>query len=234
MSPPLKISQIKVEGVLNVSKWIKHQVLLSKNEMTELVAHLGDVSLYNISEVVSEENCVISKEDFLEQYGVYTDSLKEGKIPDEKKLRRYFSSVISITPDVLYAMEVKPGGYLVKPIRPVIQLQLHHFLPSDMDGKYYPMVLGNESITWGIQFSYPQIFQHPQTKVFSKVTDDSEFPNTPIFMRLIKWLRSYSVPTTFIWKEKATSVPIRIGKEALGWISSHLQLQKKGITVRVY
>ena len=231
---PLRLSTPKIEGTLNVSKWIKHQVFMSGDEMRKLFAHLGNIALYNISEVVSAEEMVIPNDLFLNQYEAYVASLKQGEIPDEKKLRRYFSSVISATPDVLYAMEVKNGAYLVKPICPVIQLQLHQFLPSDVDGKYYPMVLGNDSITWGIQFSYPQIFQHPQTKKFSKVTDDTDFPNTSVLLQMVKWFRSHTVPTTFIWKEKTTSVPIRIGKEALSWIDAHPQLQAKGIMVHVY
>jgi hypothetical protein len=231
---PLRISQVKVEGVLNVSKWIKHQVLLGREEMQSLFDHLGPISLYNISEVVAADDCALRNEVFLQQYGEYAHTLKEGKVPDEKNLRRYFSSVVSITPDVLYAMEVKPGAYLVKPIRPVIQLQLHQFLPSETDGKYHPMVLGNDSVTWGLQFSYPQIFQHPQTKQFSKVADDADFPNTSVFLRMAKWFRNHTVPTTFVWKEKSTSVPIRTGKEALSWVNFHPQLQAKGICVHVY
>lgn len=196
--------------------------------MKTFLSALSPHAFYNVSEVVSDDEAVITDEMFLEQYRKYIASIKRGETPD----RRYFSSVVSVTPDVLYAMEIKPGAYLIKPIQPVVQLQLHQFLPSEIDGKYYPMVLGNDSVTWGLQFSYPQIFQHPQTKIFSRV--GAECPNTALFTQMAKWLRNHTVPTTFIWKEKTTSVPIRIGKEALQWIHLHPQLQSKGIRVRVY
>jgi len=228
----LRLSHPKTEGALNVSKWIKHQVLLSEDEMKMFLSALSPHAFYNVSEVVSAEGSVITDEIFAEQYGKYVAAIKRGEIPDERQFRRYFSSVVSVAPDVLYAMEIKSGLYLIKPIQPVVQLQLHQFLPSEIDGKYYPMVLGNDSVTWGLQFSYPQIFQHPQTKVFARV--DAECPNTALFTQMAKWFRSHTVPTTFIWKEKTTSVPIRIGKEALSWIHHHPQLQSKGISVRVY
>lgn len=228
----LKLSHPKVEGTLNVSKWIKHQLLLSEDEMEALLSAIPPHAFYNVSEVVSADEGVITDATFLEQYGRYVAAIKRGEVPDEREFRRYFSSVVSVTPDVLYAMEVKTGAYLIKPIRPVVQLQLHRFLPSEIDGKYYPMVLGNDSVTWGLQFSYPQIFQHPQTGVFAKV--DAECSNTVLFTQMTKWFRNHTVPTTFIWKEKTTSVPIRIGKKALTWIHLHPQLQSKGISVRVY
>lgn len=229
----LKLSHLKNEGTLNVSKWIKHQVLLGANEMQKLFAHLPPFSFYNVSEVVTSEEMVLTQERFLHLYEEYIETLESGALADEKKLRRYFSSIASVTPDILYAMKVKEKSYLVKPIRPVVQLQLHHFLPSESDGKYYPMVLGKESVTWGLQFSYPQIFQHPQTQAFSKVTDGIEFPNTPLFTAMVKWFRNYTMPTTFIWKEKKSTTPMRIGKEALSWIHSHPQLRSKGIRIRV-
>jgi len=230
----LRLSNPAVEGALNVSKWLKTQVLLSAEEMEKLLSDAGSFSFYNVSEVVSSENGEISREDFLMQYRAYATALKEGRVPEERKLRRSFSAVMSVTPDVLYAFEVQPGRFLVKPIRPVLQLQLHHFLHSKIDGKFYPMTLSQESVTWGIQFSYPQIFQHPQSHTFSKVGDAEEFPNTSLYSKLTRWLRNFSVPTTFLYQGKLTSVPIRTGKEVLPWISQHPQLKAQGLSVHVY
>jgi hypothetical protein len=96
------------------------------------------------------------------------------------------------------------------------------------------MTLGQGSVTWGIQFSYPQIFQHPQSHAFAKVGDGEEFPNTSLFSKLAKWLRNFSMPTTFIYEGKSTSVPIRTGKEVFSWIHNHPQLKLQGLSVHVY
>lgn len=230
----LRLSNRAAEGTLNVSKWLKTQVLLSAEEMEKLLGALGIFSFYNVSEVVSSEDAEISREAFLAHYREYVTGLKEGRLPEEKTFRRYFSSVMSVTPDVFYADEVQPRRFLVKPTRPVIQLQSHHFLHSKIDGKFYPMTLSQESVTWGIQFSYPQIFQHPKSQAFSKVGDDKEFPNTSLFSKLTKWLRNFSAPTTFIYEGKSTSVPIRTGKEVFSWIQHHPQLKPQGLSVHVY
>ena len=211
----------------NVSKWIKHQALLDDDEMKALFAHLGSFFLYNVSEVVTDPK--ISQDQFLKQYTAYVASLKNGKLIEA---RRDFSPVLSTVTEALHCHEVKTGYFLAKPLFPVIQLQLHHFLPSTADGKFYPMVLSQESISWGLQFSYPQIFQNPQDQTYAKV--DATFPNTALFSKLTKWLREFSVPTTFLWNNVKTSTPIRLGKKCFSWIDTHPQLPAKGLSVYAY
>jgi hypothetical protein len=229
-----RLSNPAVEGHLNVSKWLKFQVLLSAEEMKDLFQTLPDCSLYNVSEVVDSEGMELSSSDFIKGYTEYVERLKQGECADEKRFRRLFSKALSVTSDIFYAHEVKPHHYLVKPVVPIIQMQLHHFLASEIDGKYYPMNLGQESVSWGVQFSYPQIYQDPLGHSFSKVTESSLFPNTALFRSLTRWLRNFSFPTTFIWKEQVVAVPMRIGKQVLPWIHAHAQLKKKGISVHVY
>ena len=228
----LKLSHPSQEGVLNVSKWLKTQVLLSDAEMRSLLDHLNPFSFYNVSEVVTEE--VIPQELFLNAYTRYAQTLKSGKVLEDKELRRFFSAALSVTSEALYKMEVKPGQFLIKAIKPILQMQLHQFLPSKLDGKFHPMVLSQDSVSWGLQFSYPQICQNPRTNLFAKVVKSEEFPNTELFDKLMKWLRNFSVPTTFVWEGKKTSVPMRLGKECFSWIEAHPELKEKGIQVYVY
>jgi hypothetical protein len=211
----------------NVSKWIKHQVLLDDDEMRALFAHLGSFFLYNVSEVVADSQ--IFQDQFLKRYTAYIASLKNGQLIEA---RRDFSPVLSTVAEALHSHEVKTGYFLTKPCLPVIQLQLHHFLPSTADGKFYPMVLSQESISWGLQFSYPQIFQNQHTQTYAKV--DATFPNTALFSKLTKWLREFSAPTTFLWNNVKTSTPIRLGKKCFSWINTHPQLLSKGVSVHVY
>ena len=227
----LRISTPAQEGVLRVSKWIKHQVLIDGDEMARLFAALGDFSIFVVSEVVSGANAKISHADFLERYASYVAALKAGDIPDEGPLRRYFSSVFTATPEVLYAMQAGPDKFLIKALRPVIQLQTHHFFYSRVDGKFHSMVLGKESVAWGLQFSYPQIYQDPKDHGFSKVVDSSFFPNTGLFTGLVKWLRGNTLPTPLSVDGKRTNVPIRIGRQCLEWIDRHPQLIAQGIDV---
>ena len=231
MNYALRQSHPNEEGVLRVSKWLKHQILIDVEEMEDLIVQLNDFLIFVVSEPVTKKNGLIAKEVFLEKWSLYIEDLKKGIIPSEQPLRRFFSSIFTTTADILYSMEVGTEKVLIKPLNPVIQLQLHHFFYSSLDGKFYPMVLSKDSITWGIQFSYPQIYQHPQRHDFSKIIDSPEFPNTALFTRLAKWIRSHTVPTPFLIDDKKNNVSIRLGKNCFSWINQHPQLSRNGLKV---
>jgi len=228
---PLRISTPEQEGVMRTSKWLKHQVLLDAEEMKQLCEALGPFSIFVVSEVVPSEGMQISLQEFLSAYSNYVQLLASGKLPDETMFRKYFSAVFTLSSDLLYAMKVGENRYLIKTIRPVVQLQFHHFARSTVDGKFYPMTQGKDSVTWGIQFSYPQIFQKPKQHSFARVVASEEFPNTILFQRLILWLRRNTLPTCFLDGDKKITVPIRLGKKAFPWISNHPQLVSRGLTV---
>jgi hypothetical protein len=228
---PLRLSTPSQEGVLRVSKWIKVQLLLESCEMKELFEQLSPFEIYCVSEVVDEKRAKISHQEFLEGYGVYIQTLKEGKVPDERVLKRLLSSVFTLSSDLLYGLEVGSGRWLVKALKPVIQLQLHHFFVSSVDQKFHSMTLGADSISWGVQFSYPQLYQDPKTHAFSKVVSSPDFPNTQLFLRLMQWIRKRTIPTPFIQEGKRVNVPMRLGKSCSSWINQHPQLIEKGLSV---
>ncbi len=228
--PQIRISTPQIEGLFQGSKQLKFQVLLGREEMAELFQFLPLFSICIVSEPTSMEQAVVPHAEFLEQYGSYVEALKKGERIDEKPLRRYFSSAWTTQLDAVYAM---PAGvrYLIKPIRPLVQLQGHHVFYSKLDQQFHPMVLSEESITWGIQFSYPQLAQHPKTAAIEKVGKGEEFPNTPLFAALTKWLRQFTIPTPFVVEGKRINAPIRIGKQCLEWIHNHPQLKEKKIEI---
>lgn len=227
----LRISTPQIEGVLQVSKQLKFQVLLDVEEMRALISHLSPLFICCVFEPVTLKMATISTEEFLDVYQKYIHGIKNGLIIDEKTLRRYFSCIWTSDLDCVYAMAVSEEKYLIKPIKPVIQLQGHHFFYSNLDQQFHPMVLSKESITWGIQFSYPQLCQDPQTKEILKIDKTDAFPNSILFSRMTKWLRDHTMPTPFVVAGKRTNASIRIGKQAVAWIAKHPQLKEKGIEV---
>lgn len=224
-----RISTPQLEGELQVSKALKFQVLLDAEEMRTLLESLPACNFFMVSEVVNKETAALSVPAFLERYREYVETLKRGEIPNAKAFRGIFSSVLTTSLDILYAQQVGDDRFLIKSLQPIIQLQKHHFFLSDVDGKYHPMIQGDDSISWGLQFSYPQIAQDPKTSNFSKV--DDSFVNTQLFSALSKALRKLSVPTPFIYRDVKTNVPIRLGKQCFTWIEKHPQLIKKGVQV---
>ena len=228
---PIRISSPKMEGILQVSKWLKIQVLLDPEEMEELFKMLNNPYIVVVSEPVEPQDAVIPASVFLDRYKDYVHLLRQGQIPLTDDFRRYFSCAISQTLDAFYAIPAGGLKYLIKPNKPVIQMQAHHFFYSDLDKKFHPMVLSSDSISWGLQFSYPQLFQSPKTRQIEKVTDTPEFPSSALFSTLSKWMRSATLPTPFEVNGTRANSPIRIGKKSLDWIKTHPQLKMKGIQV---
>ncbi|HSX12531.1 MAG TPA: hypothetical protein VLF61_03490 [Rhabdochlamydiaceae bacterium] len=233
MPSEIRLSNPQQEGRLQVSKWLKYQLLLDVKEMEHLLASLEPFSIYLVSEAVDEKNSCLAKAEFLRHYASYIEGLKKGCLVDEQPLRRYFSSIFSTCSELLYAMPVAGSKMLIKPLKPVVQLQLHHFFASHLDGQFYPMVLSDESTSWGIQFSYPQLYQDPKTQEIKKVEATEDFPNTQLFSKLVKWIRAHTQPTPFLFQGKKTNSPIRIGKDCFSWIENHPGLISRGLKVIV-
>jgi hypothetical protein len=231
VSLPIRISSPKTEGILQVSKWLKVQLFLDADEMEELIKTLAPTSLVVVSEPIKADEAIIAPKVFLERYADYTDLLKRGRVPIPEEFRRFFSCAISSILETFYAIPTGNDKFLIKPTKPVLQLQAHHFFYSDLDGKFHPMVLSSDSISWGLQISYPQLYQDPVTRQVVKVTDSPDFPNTALFAKLLKWMRNNTLPTPFEVKGTRINSPIRIGKKSLTWIKNHPQLKQKSIQV---
>lgn len=226
----LRISSVD-ESPLQTSKWLKTQVLLDVKEMENLCNSLGDFHFFLCGSISNEGEGELSKESFLKHYQDYVSILKQGKLPEQNSYRQWFSPVMTKSPEALYAIPVGEKKQLIRVAKPVIQLQAHHMGYSEEDGKFRPMVFGSDSIPWGIQFSYPQLFRDDKTKDVIQVRHSPEFPDSQLFQLLQKWLRTNTIPTPFIVNGEVTNVPIRIGKACLAWINNHAQLQAKGIGV---
>jgi hypothetical protein len=228
---PIRISSPKVEGILQVSKWLKTQVLLDFEEMQELLCVLHPVDFVVVSELVPREGAVISADCFLRKYADYIHLLKQGEVPLSEDFRKYFSCAMTADFESFYAIAAGGERVLVKPVKPVVQLQAHHFFYSDLTGKFHPMVLSEESVTWGIQFSYPQLFQDLKTRQIAKVMHEPDFSNSALFLKLSRWIRSFTLPAPFEKGGVRVNAPMRIGRKCLAWIKNHPQLKKKGIAV---
>lgn len=228
----LKQSTPSIEGVFRASKWLKHPLLIDGAEMRSLFDYLKEFFIFNVSMPTTWSQLQISQEDFLEKYQQYIEELKRGCLPDESSLRAYFSSGFSLDSSILYALKISPEKFLIKPTKPIIQLQSHHFFVSNVDKKFHSMVHSSDSIPWGIQFSYPQLYQDPQTEDIVKVANSQNFPNTALFARLAKWVRNNTVATPFIFDEKQTNASMRLGKNCFSWINAHPGLRLRGIQVK--
>lgn len=227
--PPLEIVSAPIH--FESGKWIKIQVLLDDSEMQQFLQELGDFWIFLTSTLVKPGEESISKKAFLRCYKNYVSSLKEGKLHPIEEYRTFFSTVWTVASDHLYALASQNDQHIIRIAKPVIQLRNHCMDYSTFDGKFREMVFGQDSIAWGIQFAYPQIYENPETGEIEKV--GKEFPNTELFQKMRKWVRDNTVATPFIVNGKTINIPMRLGKSCFSWINNHPQLIKKGLTVKV-
>lgn len=210
---------------MQASKWLEIQVLMSAEEMEALFTHLqsalGLLRIYLTGIVTSAGRGEVDLQDFLETHRFYISALKESKVPEESKYRTLFSSVLSLSPEMLTILNVGQDRQLLRLVRPVVQMQAHSMGYSEQDGKFYSMVFGPDSIAWGIQFSYPQIFLDPDTKEVMKVVESPEFPNTALFRQIQRWVRYNTIPTPMQTPGGSVNLPVRLGKACLSWINHH-------------
>jgi len=223
-------SKSAVGPVLQASKWIKLPVLIDAMEMEELLATLGTFSIVQVSGLIPCGKEIIPRNDFLKVYEHYIAALKNGENPSDPLIRPYFSSIFTTYPEALYSINVQDGKNLIKVLRPVVQLQAHRCDFSEADNTFRSMVIGMDSISWGIQFSYPHLYQDENLQVMT-VRENEQFPNTALFKRMQHWVRHHTIATPFEVAGKRICVPVRLGKNCLSWINNHSHLRRKNIKV---
>jgi hypothetical protein len=217
---------------LQASKWLKCPVLLEVDEMHDLLTTLSPFWIFNVSSVISVDNGSILMEEFLEVYKMYMTSIKQGQLSKDPFIRSYFSSIWTVTTEALYTVLLPDRQQMIKVEKPVVQLQAHQFDYSTVDGQFRSMVFGPNNISWGVQFSYPQLYQDSLMEI-KKVNESPEFPNTAFFRHLQRWVRQRTIPTPFLVAGKQVNVPIRLGRQCLDWINRHPQLSARGLKVLV-
>lgn len=228
MYPNFRISHPSKEGTFQASKWLCYRVLLDAVEMESLFSTLPVFNLYNVSEIVTLRRAIFSHDVFLHQYASYIAALKQGSIYQPPNA--LFSSAISTTPDTFYAMNVKQG-FILKLLQPVIQLSLHHFTYTPDNHSFHFMVHSQESIQWGLQISYPQLYANSVQGDVIEVMKDRSYPNTTLFRVFMKWLRNFSRPAAFLIEGKKIYIKARIGNSCFNWIKQHPQLKEKGLMI---
>lgn len=229
MKPPL--CDLAHQQPLQASKWRQVQLLIDAEEMRALWAVLSPVAIYRTGVILPQGAGEVLSESFLSDYSGYVDRLKSGAVVDVQQLARQFSCVLTRSVDALYALDVGEGKAIIKPRLPIIQMQSHRMSYSTVDGKFRSMVFGKDSISWGIQFSYPQLFQDPVTRQILRVDSSERFPNTALYADLLRWVRHHTLPTPFIAEGARMNVPIRLGKACFCWVNQHAQLAEHRLRV---
>lgn len=199
----------------DASKWQKFQVLLDAEEFEELLNRAGGL-LFDRTREISIDEAVSS-------YSAYIEALKQGSTPPPPS----FSWIWSLSDSALYILDTGAGTQ-IRPLAPVVQITHHQMNYVPEAKEFRSNLFGPETIYWGLQFAFPQLFMKPDTKEVVKVLDAAHFENVNLFKVIKQFIRESTIPTPF---EEFNS-PQRIGKKALEWIGAHPHLQKKGLKVK--
>ena len=218
------------EGSFQGSKYLKFHVLAEKQELQSLFEKFNPFWIYHLSGL--SDGASIQPQHFLQVYGSWLDELKDGRIPEHQELRKILAAGFTKEEDAIAKVQApKKGLYLMKILKPVVQVQAHFFTYSSIDGVFRSQSFGQNSIFWGLEFSYPQIYQDSHTQ---ELLDSKETENRCLFETIKTWVRNETVPTPFVIEGKRVNVPIRLGKGCFSWIHHHPQLKgRPTITVRV-
>lgn len=216
----LRISTLPQEGVYQASKWLKIPMLLDADEMTLFLNSLGAIEIFPLTGLTDGKP--LSKDLVIAEYGRWIEGLKAGVLPNESDLRKILASAITDDAEHSLWLQEVQGRFLVKMSRPVVQMQAHFFTYSSVDGEFRSMSMGQDAVFWGIQCSFPQVYQDPKTMEILEVQDMG------LFRKMQLWARQNTRATPFIVDGKRTNVPMRLGKQCFSWVNKHPQLQEKG------
>lgn len=224
----LSISTLAEEGIYQGSKWLKFQVLCDREELKKLFDRLCPFWIYSLTGLKEQNEVCVSQDTFLDVYGTWIEKLSQGVVPTDTQLRSLLAVAFTKDPQALWLQEVPGQKYLVKLRQPVVQVQAHAFSYSPIDQVFRPLSMGSNSIFWGIQLSYPQIYQDPKTM---ELVENKETINQELFATIRQWVRDETRPTPFEVDGKRTNAPIRLGKNCFSWIHAHPQLKEQKISV---
>lgn len=215
----LRISDLTREGVFQASRWLKIQVLIDEDEMRQFIESLGSFWIFLIGGIGNGQS--IGHEFFIHEYCRWMQELKNGLLPTEQ--RRITAAVFTDDLEALWLQKVGEAKFLTKMSKPIVQVQAHSFTYSE--GEFRPMSMGTTSIFWGLQFSFPQLYQDPKTMEFH------ELRPSELFRKIQIWMRENTRATPFIVDGKKINSSIRLGKKCFSWINSHPQLIEQKIQV---
>ncbi|MCF7852942.1 MAG: hypothetical protein K9M07_06855 [Simkaniaceae bacterium] len=169
---------------LQASRFISHYALLDPKTMRALLHELG-CSVYNVSKVLSEQECKDYGPFFLERYTDYINALFKADF-DPKLFRKDLTCALTLDMEAVVIQTLPGQRYLAKPQYPIVQLGIYQFIIGD-NGRILHHVLGKESICFGLEWSYPQLYRDPKTK--QNLNALKEAPNHVLWKKITTWMR---------------------------------------------
>lgn len=184
---------------MNASRFHHIRLLITPEEMHILFETLSPFKLINVSEVTASPE--VDQEVFMSAYKAYFKG-------DMRINRPLFSCALNRDDSAIFMKQVADGRTLSRIVKPVIQMRAHSYTVAA--GKLLPMTFGTDAKAWGIQLSYPYLYEDPSTGE-SVDTLKSKTSNNDLFKALRVWVRNQTAPATFTIEGKQVKTPLRQG-----------------------
>ncbi len=212
------------------AKWISFELLLHPEEMKDLLESFSGTLAFSLRKTAPLAEQRISFSSLLQDYKKYVLYLMNGEIPPVEFLQNgNLYPVFTEDPMTLSYYPYKESGNIKmqKPSMPAKPVCLH-FSPRDLSVR--PVARNPEDILWGLQFSFPYLYQDSQTKKIETFRPSS-YPNHSLPKRMRSFIRERTVPTTFLYQSQKLTSSFRLGKKYLPYISKHPQLKRYSLSV---
>lgn len=214
-----------------VSRQQKIGFLYDTQDLKELLELFKDIYCIDLTRPGKPSDLIIAFSELLPSLENNVASLKKNQsVSLSSTDQRLLNSSLSSTTDAIAELKLADGRSLLRPTLPLIQINPLRLYYSQELASIKSQVYGSDTIAWGIQLSYPQLFKDQGSgDVISTLTPDSPLPNTALFKALQKWMRRNTKICTFKSGDMTISSNVRITPRALEWASSHPQLKEHNL-----
>ena len=206
---------------LACSKWMRHTVLFTYEELQELLSLLPVHFFVFATETVSLDSWSLSHADILTTYANTLHHFMSFDTIPSSSMRRSCSWMLGSSLEDFYALPSSSRRFFLKPKKPVIQIQLHHAFFSQ-DGMMQSMVLHPDSFSMGLHIAYPMIYEDMYAHTFHQTLKEAS-DITKTYRIIVSWIRTHTRPLQLT---ETTPTSIRIGLHAKDPKTYHLGWQK--------
>lgn len=166
---------------LQASRFLKHVVLLTPDTLTELINHLH-CEVCNISKVVEKRDF---KEEFLKAYAQYYAMLLKQEV-DVFSLRSLLTCALSLDFNAFNENILSVSRRIISVKSPVVYVRLMTY-QCLANNRVIPFALGKDVHTFGLVFSFPQLYRDPTSKENRNALKESR--NAALWKSITQWIR---------------------------------------------
>ncbi|PCI76629.1 hypothetical protein COB21_04165 [Candidatus Aerophobetes bacterium] len=219
-------------GEMQASKWLRIRILLDEKTLTQWFDLIGQVCFVNLFATKSEDALIVSPEEVLSRYTQYMEQIKAGKEVDHAYFQKKLTLHMTKDPKSCYKTALKGKSiYFAKEKAPGVRMALFGFSWDKSHREIHSNVYSKTTISWGLEFSYPQIFSGSLDTEVVYLAQEKDRPNSALFVQLKQLIRRASKPVKFIYEDQKIISSLRMDKTGGAWINNHFGLKENSLKV---